>query len=284
MLSLGLLWGFNWPAVRVALFEIAPWTLRAGGMATAGLLLVVIALASGRSLAVPRAHWLRLAVTGVLTIAAFNVLLAFAQLVAPTSRIAIVTFTMPIWAVIFARFVLGERFDQPRILGLGLGVTGLIALAWPMVEARTLSLGMLLALLAGASWAAGTVVAKRFPTGAPPLTVAAWQLLTGAACAGVGMLLFEGIPAPVMPGTATVVAFAYHVVLAQALAYFLWFEIVPRTAAGLATLGTLTVPAVGVFGAALILGERPEPTDYLGLVLVVAAAAAIRLPARKSAS
>ena len=24
---LGLLWGFNWPAVRISLTEIAPWTL-----------------------------------------------------------------------------------------------------------------------------------------------------------------------------------------------------------------------------------------------------------------
>ncbi len=33
---LGLLWGFNWPAVRIALTEIAPWTLRASGMTFAG--------------------------------------------------------------------------------------------------------------------------------------------------------------------------------------------------------------------------------------------------------
>lgn len=42
---LGLLWGFNWPAVRIALTEITPWTLRAGGMTFAGLALVAVALA-----------------------------------------------------------------------------------------------------------------------------------------------------------------------------------------------------------------------------------------------
>ena len=41
---LGLLWGFNWPAVRMSLTEIAPWTLRAAGMTFAGLVLVTVAL------------------------------------------------------------------------------------------------------------------------------------------------------------------------------------------------------------------------------------------------
>ena len=29
ILLLGLIWGLNWPAMRIALVEIAPWTFRA---------------------------------------------------------------------------------------------------------------------------------------------------------------------------------------------------------------------------------------------------------------
>ena len=83
LVLLTLVWGFNWPAVRISLTEIAPWTLRAAGMSFAGLVLVGIALARGVPLAVPRAQWPRLVVAGFLSIAAFNVLLAFAQLAAP---------------------------------------------------------------------------------------------------------------------------------------------------------------------------------------------------------
>ena len=59
---LGLLWGFNWAAVRIALIEIAPWTLRSGGMAFAGLALVAVALLRGLPLCVPRTDWLPLLV------------------------------------------------------------------------------------------------------------------------------------------------------------------------------------------------------------------------------
>jgi drug/metabolite transporter (DMT)-like permease len=38
------------------------------------------------------------------------------------------------------------------------------------------------------------------------------------------------------------------------------------------------VPAVGVVGATLVLGERPSLADWLGLALVMAAAATVILP------
>jgi drug/metabolite transporter (DMT)-like permease len=281
---LGLLWGFNWPAVRIALAEIAPWTLRAGGMTFAGLALVAVALARRLPLAVARQQWLRLAIAGFLSIAAFNVLLAFAQLAAPTSRAAILTFTMPIWATILARFILAEPFDRQRLAGLGLGASGLACLGLPLIASGNLSVGLLYALVASVSWALGTIVSKRWPVDAPAVTIAAWQLLIGGAAAGIGMLAFEGMPMPKLLEARTVAALSFHILGAQALAYFLWFTVIARLPAGIASLGTLMVPAVGVLGSVMLLGERPTPSDWLGLVLVVAASGSIMLPARRKAA
>ncbi|HEV2510412.1 DMT family transporter [Bosea sp. (in: a-proteobacteria)] len=272
---LGLLWGFNWPAVRISLTEIAPWTLRAGGMTFAGLALVVVALVRGISLRVPKEHWPRLIVAGILSIAAFNILLAFAQLMAPTSRAAILTFTMPVWATLMAWPILGERFDRPRLIGLGLGIAGLLCLGLPLIRAGQLSPGLALALLASLSWALGTIVTKRWPVAAPTLTIAAWQLLIGGGAAGIGMLIFEGVPIPKALSSPVAAALTFHILGAQALAYFLWFTVIARLPAGIASLGTLMVPAVGALGSVLLLGERPAASDWLGLALVVAASGAI---------
>lgn len=280
---LGLLWGFNWPAVRIALTEIAPWTLRASGMTFAGLFLVAVALGRGVPLAVPRAQWPRLAVAGLLSIAAFNILLAFAQLSAPTSRAAILTFTMPIWATLLARFILAEPIDRRRLVGLGLGIAGLACLGLPLIAGGGLSFGLLLALVASVSWALGTIVSKRWPVSAPALTIAAWQLLIGGAAGGLGMLVFEGVPVPKALEARTVAALAFHILGAQALAYVLWFTVITRLPAGIASLGTLMVPAVGVLGSVLLLGERPTPSDWLGLALVIAASGSILIPGRTKA-
>ncbi|MBN9437451.1 DMT family transporter [Bosea sp. (in: a-proteobacteria)] len=280
---LGLLWGFNWPAVRISLTEIAPWTLRAAGMTFAGLVLVAVALARGIPLAVPREQWSRLIIAGFLSIAAFNILLAFAQLMAPTSRAAILTFTMPIWATLLALPILGERFDRRRLLGLGLGISGLVCLGLPLIRSGQFSPGLALALLAALSWALGTIVTKRWPVAAPALTIAAWQLLVGGVAAGLGMLVFEGLPVPKLLSPKVAAALSFHILGAQALAYFLWFVVVARLPAGIASLGTLMVPAVGALGSVLLLGERPTATDWLGLTLVVAASGAIMIPASRKA-
>ena len=278
VLLLGLLWGLNWPTVKIALAEFGPWTLRAGALCIAALSLVAFTWARGRALSIRRAHWWRIAVPAVLTIAAPNVLIAHAQLSAPTGRIAVVVWTMPVWATIFARFVLGERFDARRVLALALGFAGLIALGWPLVVAGEVSVGLLLAFLAAMSWAAGTVFLKRLPTDATPLPFATWQLIIGGGCVVAGMLLFEGVPTPRALSAPTLVSFAYHALLGQALASVLWFEVVTKIPAGTAALGTLTVPAVEVASAMLLLGEQPTLPDLVGLVLIVAAASTVVLP------
>ena len=277
---LAILFGLNWPAVRIALTEIPPWTLRATGLALAALALLAIALVRGRSLAVPTSKRLHLVVAGLMNIAGFNVLSAFAQLNTATSRAAIVTFTMPLWATLFARLFLGEVPDRLQRLGLLLGALGLGVLLTPLVVSGMVTVGVGFALGAAISWAAGTVYLKRARIAAEPLALAAWQLVVGALAAGAGMLMFEGLPRFWPLGAAAGLALAYHVLLAQALAYFLWFEVVSRLPAGTAALGTLGIPVVGVLGAALILGERPTAADLMGFALILAAAATVLLPRR----
>lgn len=277
---LGLAWGLNWPAVRLCLDEIPPWTLRTVGLGLGGLLLMGLILARGGSAAVPRRHWGRLMLVSLLSIAGYNILSALAQLSASTTRSAVLSYTMPIWAVIFARIFLGERFDTRRILGLTLGIGGLLALAAPLLQAGQLSWGLLFAVLSGVIWAAGNIVLKRFPIDAEPIVMTAWQLLFAACVTCCGMLLFEGVPALHPLRTETWLALLYHVLIGQALATALWFTILNRLPAGIASIGTLMVPAVGVLGALVVIGERPTPADWLGLVLIVAASATVlvRLP------
>lgn len=278
---LALLWGLNWPAVRIALGEIEPWMLRASGMALGSACLIVITALRGQSLAVKKSQWVRLAAAGFLSIAAFNILLAFAQLSAPTSRAAIITFTMPIWTVLFARILLREPLDDRRRFGVALGVAGLGALGWPLIRTGEVSIGLFYALMAGICWALGTIVSKRFPVEAPALAIAAWQLLIGAACAAVGMLAFETAALPQALKPVTIAAFLYHVLFAQALAYVLWFAALSHLPASTASLGTLMVPAVGVAGAVFLLGEAPTLTDLAGLMMVIGAASAVLAPLRR---
>jgi drug/metabolite transporter (DMT)-like permease len=47
VLLLGILWGLNWPAVKIALSEIGPWTLGASALSVASIALVTFTVARG---------------------------------------------------------------------------------------------------------------------------------------------------------------------------------------------------------------------------------------------
>lgn len=282
---LALLWGLNWPAVRVVLSWWSPWTLRSVGLGAGALLLFGLAVHRRESLRVPVGQRGRLMVSALLTIVGFNLCTSFAQLAGSTSRAAIVTFTMPIWAVLFAWLLLGEKPDRARVAALLLGAAGLGLLMLPLLTAGASTRGPWFALGAGVSWAAGTVFVKRFPIGAPALAGAAWQLTFGALICALGWL-FVNTPAPSngdYPTSWFAVALAFHIIFATALAYLIWFDIVARLPAGVAAMGTLLVPVVGVVGAMTLLGERPGVADLGGFALIIAAAAIALLAPRRGA-
>ena len=69
------------------------------------------------------------------------------------------------------------------------------------------------------------------------------------------------------------VALAWHVLIATAVAYVLWYRLLASATATVSSLTTLAVPVVGVLGAMALVGDRPSATDWVGFVLVLGGAA-----------
>lgn len=267
---LALLWGLNWPAVKIVLGEVPVFVLRGIGLVSAGLLLLATALLLGRRLAVDRVSWLPLAIAGTLNIASFNILTAFAQLNTTTSRAAILTYTMPIWSTVLAGLVLREPIGRDKIIALAAGGMGILLLAIPVLESGQF-LGIILPLLAAFAWALGIVVQKKWPIGGDPIATTAYQLLTGAVIC-LAFLLATGQAAPATISAPVLGAFAFHVVAATAAAYLLWFTILDRNSASTSALLSFAVPVVGVLSAMLLIGDRPTFADITGFAAILLAA------------
>jgi drug/metabolite transporter (DMT)-like permease len=270
-----LLWGINWPAVKILLATSSPWTLRAAGLTCGAMILLLVTKLAQQSLAIARPDWTTVAVAGLLNVAGFNLFAVFAQLSMPTSRAAILTFTMPLWAALFSWLFLGERLDRLRQFALGLGALGLAVLSvpfWPIIQAGGLPFGLVYVLGAAISWALGTVWLKARPIAAGPLATTAWQVVIAAVVCSAGMLVFETPRLDLTPPAAAL-AFAYHVALPQAAAYVLWFNLIRTVPASTAAVGTLLIPIFGVLGSILILGDWPTWLDLVGLALILSAVA-----------
>jgi len=226
LVTVSLAWRLSWPAMKIALNEIPPFSMRVGTSGLATIALFALALMQGRTVSVKssvaRAH---LMVAGCLNIACFTLFAAFAQLATATSRVAILTYTMPIWAALLAYPVLGERFNLSRGISLLLAIVGLAVLIYPLIGSSDV-LGLMLALATATSWAAGTVYLKWAQIDADPMAIAAWQLFVGLLVTVAGMLIFEGSLHlwPVHPRALW--ALSFSAVVGSAFAYLLWFEIV----------------------------------------------------------
>ena len=115
-------------------------------------------------------------VIGLLNIGFFSILSAYAQITAATTRVTILVYTMPIWAVLLAWAVLRERPNARQALAIVLCALGLAVLIYPLAKGGV-PLGLLLAVAAGTTWGAGTVYVKWTRLELDPLAATFWQLV-----------------------------------------------------------------------------------------------------------
>jgi drug/metabolite transporter (DMT)-like permease len=263
--------------MKLAVTSIPPFSMRVGSTSLGVLTLLVIALVWRRRIRISGwTNWLHIAVAGILNIACFGVFSALALLSAETSRVAFLTYTMPVWTVLFAIPVLGERLTPMRIVALVCCVGGVGILVYPLADSGV-PVALLLALATGMTWAAGTVYLKKVRIAGDPVAMTLWQLVAGLAVVAAVMVVVEGAPTFTPLLSVPTLAMIFSGLVGSGLAYFLWFNIVGRVPAMTASLGVLSVPVVGMLSSMLILGDRPTPMDYVGFVLIFAAAACVLL-------
>src|SRR5262245_25849413 len=153
-------WGTTWVTMRMALEDIPPFSMRLATLSCGAVVLTGFARLQGRALAIPhRRTWIHICMASLFNIVAFSVFTPFAQLAADTSRVAIMIYTMPIWAAMLALPILGERLTPTRIAALALCIAGMSILIAPLAGLG-IPVGILLAVAAAMSWAAGTVYLK----------------------------------------------------------------------------------------------------------------------------
>ena len=271
------IWGITWPIMRIALYEIPPLSMRTMTAALGALTLYLACRFQGRSLRIPDVKsWAHVTIASLLNIVAFTVFGSFAQLTAATTRVTILAYTMPIWAVLLAWLFLGERPSRTQLLALGLCAAGLAILIYPLAETK-IAPGIWLALLTGLCWGGGTIYLKWAQIKADPMGVASWQVTIAFAVTAAFMLIFEGRLHLAGASAVALLCTASTGFLANGVAYGLWFAIIRRLPAATASLGVLGSPVIGVIASILILDERPTTADLIGFALIFAASTCVLL-------
>jgi drug/metabolite transporter (DMT)-like permease len=282
LVALSFCWGLSWTAMRVALDEVSPWSMRLIGYSIGAATLLLAIKAQGRSLAIPAGKArLHVVVAALFLAVGFGIAGTFAQLMANTSRVIMVNYSMPVWGSLMAYFVLRERINARSALGLALCVAGLSVLIYPVAETSMREpIGLLLALGCALCWGAGTVYMKWARIKGDLVAITFWQVMVGAAVFAICYLIFEGMPKFEPLQWRTWGGLLFNGILGTGVAYFIWFSIIGRLTTAMASLGALINPVVGVIGAVIILGDRPTVPDMIGFALIFSAAACVMIPHR----
>jgi len=281
---LTLVWGCNWPVLKLGVTELAPLTFRASTLPFAALGLLLIAKLSGDSIRIPRAWWGRLVALAFFNIAGWNALILFGVQQMPAGRSAIIAYTLPIWSVLFSLWLLHEPLSGRKIVGLVLGMCGMaVLLGEEVVNVRRAPIGTLLLLGAAMSWGFGTVLLRRWAPPLPQNTLTGWMMLLGWIPIALAAPAFDPHPLSslaTMSGTAWV-AVLYNIFMAGTVAHWAWFRMARTLPVAVSSLSSLPVPVVGVLSGMLLLGERPGASEFLALILVLASLAAVMWPQRR---
>lgn len=179
----------------------------------------------------------------------------------------------PVWAVVLAALLLGERVDAGRWLAVVAGFVGVAVALNP--SGQSLSLPALIALVGSLSFAAMMITGRQL-RGTPDVTLVAWQTL-GALLMGVALLPF-GWVTPSLADAALlallgIVAMVAHLCVTRSLKLAEASVVVPYQY-------TLIVWAL-VFGW-LVFGDWPTPAMLLGAALIIAAGMALLVLERRA--
>lgn len=280
LVALTLVWGLNWPVMKLGVTHYPPLSFRTLSM---WLGLPVLWLAT-RWLKVPlhiaRSEWPELAKLTLTNMIVWHVVAIVAIQALSSGRAAILGYTMPIFSALWGMAVFGQRLALRQFAGVAAAALGVTLLLWHELGAMAgKPWGAAGMLLAAAVWALGTQQLRRTQMRAPTLAIVFWMtVLTTLVMTVLATLLErERWTAPSEMVWITVV---FNAILIFGFAQPAWLYLARALPPIASTLSVMLIPVLGVLSGAWWLGEVLHWQDFAAIGLMLAAIASVLWPAR----
>ncbi|MGW0178753.1 EamA family transporter [Nocardia sp. NPDC003345] len=285
-LTVVLLWGLNFLAIRVGLDHLPPFFFAALRFAVIAVPVVLF---------VPRPavrmRWILLYGAGF-GMLQFAFLFSAMRVGMPTGLASLVLQSSAPFTVLLGAVLLRERLRPVQIAGLLVAVSGMAIIGWNQFAHAAL-LPVLLTLAAGLGWAFGNIGARRATVEAPginPLHLTLWITTVPVLPLFALSALWEGPATGIRAladtftadGWPALAALAYIVVLGTVVGSGVWTYLMSRYPAGSVAPLSLLVPVVGFTAAWLFLDETPSPASLAGGAVVIVGAFAATATARRA--
>ena len=281
LVLLTLVWGINWPIMKIGVTGFPPLTFRTLCMWLGTPVLALVLVVQRVPFRIGREHWREL-----LRLATFNMVfwhgLSIEAVQSLTSgRAAILGYTMPMFSAVLGALVFGDRLARRAWGGVAAASVGVVLLLWH--ELSNLSgkpVGVLMALGAASTWALGTQLLRRTQMPVPTLAISFWMAFMTTGVMTVLALWLERDQWHA-PSDATWGAIAFNALLVFGFAQAAWFYLARSLPPVASTLSVMLIPVLGVFSGAVGLGEVLHWQDWAAVGLMMLSIAAVLWPRRQ---
>jgi len=283
-LSVVVIWGLNFVAMKWALVDFTPFQLGAWRYVFAVLPLVFIVRR-------PELPWRWILGYGLCQgVGQFGVLFIALQVGMTAALASVLMQTQVFFTALLGVLLLGEQLSRPLKFGLVFAAMGLgcfaMNYAGGAAAAGTTLLGFVLNLVSAAMWAGSNIVARRMQQVSGSYDALGFVVWSGLVPIVPFMLMSLVFDAPALrwqwldAPLASWLSVAYLGWCATIMAYALWTGLLKRHAASRVAPFSLGVPVIGLAAGIGLLGERVTPWQWAGGACIVMALLVVLLGAR----
>jgi drug/metabolite transporter (DMT)-like permease len=281
LVLLTLVWGINWPIMKMGVTSYPPLTFRTISMWIGLPVLAAVVYLRGESFRIPRRHWPELLQLALSNMVIWHALVIVAVRSLSSGRAAILAYTMPVFSAVIGALWFGQRLTARAGAGVAAAALGVLLLLWhefTSFSGRPLGVAMMLA--AASLWALGTHLMRRTTIPASTLTISFWMTLLTTLWMSLLAGLFENgqWQWPTLPVWAAIV---YNALGVFAFAQVAWLSLARNLPPIASTLSVMFIPVLGVFSGAWWLAEVLHWQDWAAVALVITAIGLVLLPIRR---
>ena len=286
-----IVWGSTYLAIRVTVETLPPF-LSAGSRFLLAGLIVFAFLAVRNGLPAIRLTGREIAASAAVGAALLfggNGLVSLAEQEVSSSLAALIIASVPLW-VILLRTLTGDKVSRATLVGVAIGFAGVAMLVLPAggADAAALS-GVLMLVVAAASWASGSFFSSRLPLPSNPFVSTAAQMVLGGLILLAGGAVrgeLSGFDVSEFSG-ASIGAFAYLVTVGSLFAFTAYVWLLQNAPISKVATYAYVNPVIAIFLGWLILSESITTSMLVGAAVIVSSVAFIvskeSAPARPAA-
>ncbi len=276
-----LIWGSTFLGIHYAIQTIPPFLMAALRFLSAGLILFILARATGARLP-RRAYWQAAAVAGVAMLVGGNGAVTWAQQRVPSGIAALLVAVVPLWMVLLDWLWRGNGRPRREVfVGLAFGLVGIGLLVGPgsLAGEGVDPIGAMALVFGSLAWAFGSLYAQKSRLPVAPMMTTAMQMLAG----GLGLALLSGMSGEwgsfqvSQVSTTSMVALAYLSLLGGVVAFTAYTWLLHHTTSARVATYAYVNPVVAVLLGWTLAGEALTPRVLAAAGVIVAAVVLITL-------